>query len=139
MGNECSHKREGFAATFHTRKYLTPRDLVEKPENVLLSGKSEWPPQPSPACSLISGAWNHSARKSTLSSMHQLGARCMLWIHPKYLLSTKSTRGYQDEPVPPVPSQLRWVKLQQGAEHTATGRDCACGAWGVWAASPGAL
>lgn len=60
----------------------------------------------------------------------------MLWIHPKYLLSAKSTRGYQDEPVPPLPSQLRWLKpleLQQGAEPAASGRGCACGAWGVWA------
>lgn len=42
-------------------------------------------------------------------------------------------------PCHPVPSQLWWVKpleLQQGAEPTTTGRDCACGAQGVWAASP---
>lgn len=39
----------------------------------------------------------------------------------------------------PVPSQLRWVKpleLQRGAEPAATGRDCTCGARGVWVASP---
>lgn len=101
MGNECSHEREGFAATLHTRKCLTPRDLVEKPENVLLSEKSEQLPQPSPARSLISKAWNHSTRKSPLSSTHQPGASCSLWIHPKYLLSTKSPRGHRDEPVPP--------------------------------------
>lgn len=52
---KVSYKRERFAAMFDARKHLTPGTL-EKPENVLLSGKGERPHRPSPARLLISWA-----------------------------------------------------------------------------------